>query len=303
MVRSVSWRIFLPAAAEPPKNITGAVWLLADMSLNIWALSIVKALGLGFPAFQIVFLRALVGLVLMVPWIFRYRHSFLNLPDLSLHALRVVFSAIALTASFYAIARLPLALFTAIGFTRPILTMVAAAIILREVISRGRWVAAFVGLLGVIIAVDPSQMVGGGGLAAQIVTVLAATAVVIVTRQLVAAPTVVMMTFYTAGLTVIAAPFAYASWQPVPVNQWPALLAVGAFAQCAQFCFLRAHRYGQAAFLAVLSYASLIFSTSVGYWVFGEVPNAGFWFGASLIVAATLWITLRREAPLGATSK
>ncbi|MBT8458397.1 MAG: DMT family transporter [Boseongicola sp.] len=263
------------------------------MSLNIWALAIVKAIGLGFPAFQIVFLRALVGLVIMLPWIVKQRSAFSNLPDLQLHTMRVVFSAIALTASFYAIARLPLALFTAISFTRPILTMIAAAILLREVITRGRWLAAFAGLLGVIIAVEPSELSGGSGLFAQVITVLAATAVVIITRRLVEAPTVVMMTFYTAGLTVIAAPFAYSSWQTVAANEWPALLAVGAFAQAAQFCFLRAHRYGQAAFLAILSYASLLFSTTIGYFVFNEVPSLSFWVGASLIISATLWITLR----------
>ena len=264
------------------------------MSLNIWALAIVKSIGLGVPAFQIVFLRALVGLVLMLPWIISQRDAFRNLPDLHLHAMRVVFSAIALTASFYAIARLPLALFTAISFTRPILTMIAAALILREVITRGRWVAALIGLLGVIIAVEPSELSGGSGLFAQVITVLAATAVVIITRRLVEAPTVVMMTFYTAGLTVIAAPFALGTWQPVASDQWPALLAIGAFAQAAQFCFLRAHRYGQAAFLAILSYASLLFSTTIGYFVFDEIPSFSFWIGASLIIAATLWITLRR---------
>jgi len=268
------------------------------MSLNIWALAIVKAIGLGYPAFQIVFLRALVGLVLMLPWILRENRAFTNFTDLPLHLMRVVFSAIALTASFYAITRLPLALFTAIGFTRPILTMIAAALILSEVISRGRWVAALIGLLGVVIAVEPAELSGGAGLFAQVITVLAATAVVIVTRRLVEAPTVVMMTFYTAGLTLIAAPFALTSWQPVAPEQWPALLAIGASAQGAQFCFLHAHRNGQAAFLAILSYASLIFSTAVGYFVFNEIPSTNFWFGASLIIAATLWITLRREPQL-----
>ena len=264
------------------------------MALNIWALSIVKALGLGYPAFQLVFLRASVGLVLMLPWIWRYRRAFIGLPDLGLHALRVAFSAIALTASFFAISRLPLALFTAIGFTRPILTMIAAAWLLREVITRDRWIAAFIGLVGVLIAVDPTSLSGGWGLAAQVLVVFAATGAVITTRKLVAAPTVVMMTFYTAGLTLIAAPFAFVTWQPVPYGQWPTLLAIGVFAQCAQFCFLRAHRYGQAGFLAVLSYASLVFSTAVGYVVFGELPKQGFWVGAGLIIAATLWITLQR---------
>ena len=119
---------------------------------------------------------------------------------------------------FYAITRLPLALFTAVGFTRPILTMIAAALTLRKIISRDRWAAALVGLLGVIIAVEPAKLSGGTDLAAQVITVISATAVVIVTRGLVDAPTVVMMTFYTAGLTVIAVPFALASWQPVPAD-------------------------------------------------------------------------------------
>lgn len=266
------------------------------MTLNICALSIVKALGLGYPAFQLVFLRAGVGLLLMLPWVWRYQHAFRGLPDLWLHALRVGFSAIALTASFFAISRLPLALFTAIGFTRPILTMIAAAWLLKEVITRDRWIAAGVGLVGVIIAVDPSVVSGGAGLAAQVLVVFAATGAVITTRRLVATPTVVMMTFYTAGLALVAAPFAIFTWQPVPLNQWPTLLAIGVFAQSAQFCFLRAHRYGQAGFLSVLSYASLVFSTTVGYFVFDELPKPGFWFGALLIIAATLWITLRRRS-------
>ncbi len=266
------------------------------MALNIWALSIVKALGFGYPAFQLVFLRAGVGLVLMLPWIWRYHRAFRGLNDLRLHALRVGFSAVALTASFFAIARLPLALFTAVSFTRPILTMIAAAWLLREVIGRDRWMAAGVGLIGVIIAVDPGGSENNWGLAAQVLVVIAATGAVITTRRLVSAPTVVMMTFYTAGLTVIMAPFAFLNWTPVPHDEWPILLAIGVFAQSAQFCFLRAHRYGQAGYLSVLAYASLVFSTGVGYVVFDELPKPGFWAGAVLIIAASLWVTLRRTS-------
>jgi S-adenosylmethionine uptake transporter len=149
-------------------------------------------------------------------------------------------------------------------------------------------------LVGVIIAVDPSGSANRWGLAAQILVVIAATGAVITTRRLVSAPTVVMMTFYTAGLTVIMAPFAFLNWAPVPHDQWPVLLAIGVFAQSAQFCFLRAHRYGQAGYLSVLAYASLVFSTAVGYAVFDELPKPGFWAGAALIIAASLWVTLRR---------
>ena len=62
-------------------NLKGGAWLIADMALNIWALSIVKWLGADYPSTQIVFLRALVGLVLIAPAAWRQRAVFRALPD------------------------------------------------------------------------------------------------------------------------------------------------------------------------------------------------------------------------------
>jgi len=116
-------------APEPPRDdLRGGAWLIADMSLNIWALSIVKWLGAGYPATQVVFLRAAVGLVLIAPLIWRGRARFRGVADLRLHLLRVALSVVTLSASFYAIARVPLAVFTAVGFTRPLVTMLLALV-------------------------------------------------------------------------------------------------------------------------------------------------------------------------------
>lgn len=262
------------------------------MGLNIVALSIVKALGLGYPAVQMVFLRASVGLGLMLPWIVMRRDAFARLDRLGLHGLRVCFSTLALTCSFFAIARLPFALFTVIGFTRPIMTMLLAVVILREAVPQRRWFAAALAFVGVAIAIQPGNVAWSWGLIAAFLTVLFGTSAVILTRHLAGTPLVVMMAFYTGGLTLLTAPFALSSWTPIaPENLWP-LLAIGAFAQCAQFCFLQAHRRGQAGFLSVLGYLSLILSGAVGYAVFDEVPTVMFMLGAGLIVAAALWTTL-----------
>ncbi|MGB0439861.1 MAG: EamA/RhaT family transporter, partial [Paracoccaceae bacterium] len=89
---------------EPPrKNAQGGAWLIADMSLNIWALSIVKWLDAGYPATQIVFVRALVGLSLILPLIWYHRAAFRQIDHLRLHLLRVGFSVVTLSASFFAI--------------------------------------------------------------------------------------------------------------------------------------------------------------------------------------------------------
>lgn len=271
----------------PPRdNLRGAAWLISDMALNIWALVIVKAMGPDLPAVQIVFLRALVGLVLLSPLIWRAG----NLPRLGQpgrHAARLGFSTLALTTSFYAVAHLPLALFTAVNFTRPLMLMALAAIVLRERITGRQWWAGVVGLAGVAVAVQPDQLgANAAGLLALAVTVVAGTAAVIVTRQMRTEPTLNMMVSYTGGLALLTAGPALWFWQPLSAPGWGAMILVGLFAQTAQFCFLRAQYWGDAGVLAPLGYASLVLSVGMGFAVFGEVPAPGFWLGTALIVLA-----------------
>ena len=277
----------------PRDNVRGGAWLLADMALNIWALGIVKALGLGYPVAQIVFLRAGIGLVLLLPWILRNRHSFAHVPDLPLQVLRVVLSAATLTASYFAIARVPLALFTTMNFTRPLVVMVLAALLLRERVTVGQWLAAAVAMMGVLIAIDPDGTTLGPGLMALVV--LTGSGAVIVTRRLRATPTIVLMTFYTVGLGLCTLPFALWSWQPIPADHLVPLLAIGVFAQSAQACFLRAHFNGDAGVLSVLGYMSLPLSTAAGFFAFGETPTLRFMAGATLVVLAAASLTMSRR--------
>lgn len=273
-------------------NLRGGLWLIADMSLNIWALSIVKWLGADYPAFQIVFIRALIGLLLIAPMIWRDRALFRATPKAGQHLLRVVLSVITLSASFYAISRVPFALFTAMNFTRPIVTMIMAALILNETIGRRRWWAAGVALVGVLIATNPGAVEGSWGLAALALVVVSGSGAIIVTRALRAAPYIVLMSFYTGGLTLFSAPFALWQWEPVAPAHILPLILVGCFAQAAQLCFLRAHFHGAAGFLSVLGYLSLVLSVGVGYAIFDEVPGPGFAIGAVFVVGAALWVTM-----------
>lgn len=283
----------------PRDNLKGGAWLIADMSLNIWALSIVKWLGADYPSTQIVFIRALTGLMLIAPLIWMQRRAFERVEDLGFHVLRVALSVVTLTASFFAISRVPFAVFTAMNFTRPVVTMVMAAVLLREWIGPRRWFAAFVALVGVLIAANPRDVPWTIGLAALVVVVFTGSAAIIATRRLRAAPPIVMMTFYTGGLAICTAPFAVIDWTPVDGAHLLALLLVGAFSQTAQLCFLRAHYHGEAGFLSVLSYLSLVLSVSVGYFVFAEKPGAEFAIGATLVIAAALWVTLGPKAHHG----
>ncbi len=278
------------ALASRRDNLRASGWLLADLGLNVWALTIVKLTGGDFPAVQLVFLRAATGLALLAPWIWRERAAFARIDRKRLHLLRVALSTVTLATSFYAVSRLPFALFTAINFTRPVILMVMAALILHEAIGPRRWIAAAVGLAGAMVAIGPGLAAPSPGLLALCVTVLTGTAAIIATRALRGTPPVVMMALYAGGLAIATLPFALWSWQPVATADWPLVLAVGLFAQAAQLCFLRAHWLGDAGVLGPMSYASLLLTASVGYLVFSEVPTPQMIAGAAAIVAAALWV-------------
>ncbi|MEP2978257.1 MAG: DMT family transporter [Lentilitoribacter sp.] len=276
---------------EKPRNFLAGTWLLADMCLNIWALTIVKAIGLDYTAWQMVFIRAVIGLVMMLPWIYQKRDVFVRVEHMPLHCLRVVLSTLTLTTSFFAISRLPFALFSAINFTRPLVLMALAAIILRESISGKQWIAGLICLIGVVIALEPAGLQFNWGVPVLLMTVVLGTLAIIVTRKLSKTPTVIMMTFYTVGLSILSAPFALWSWTTTQASDLYVLLAIGFFAQSAQFCFLQAHKWGEAGFLALLGYSSLLLTTAVGYFIFDEIPTFAFTIGAILIVIATVWAT------------
>lgn len=282
--------------AAPPRsdNLRGAAWLIADMSLNIWALSIVKAVGADYPSVQIVFLRVCVGLFVILPWVWRDRAVLSHVRQWRLQALRVGLSAVTLAASFHAIARVPFAVFFAINFTRPILLMVLAALLLSERITGRRWAAAGVALAGALIAASPGSIAASWGLAALVLAVVTGTLAVIVTRRLKGTPEVVMMLVYTAGIALVMAPLAVVAWQPVAPGHWPFLIVVGISAQLAQLCFIRAHWLGDAGVLGPVSYLSLVLSTAAGFVFFAEVPGWPLVVGAVLILAANLAVTRAR---------
>ena len=65
-----------------------------------------------------------------------------------------------------------------------------------------------------------------------------------------------------------------------------------------QACYIRGMALGDAAVMAPLDYTRLVFAVVFGFLMFGEVPNAMTMLGALVIIASTVYITLR-ESRLG----
>ncbi len=261
---------------------------MSDMCLNITALSIIKAVGISFPSWQLVFLRASFGFLILLPFIWRDRTELQRVSQPYLHLLRVALSAVALTSSYYAITQIPLTLFMTMNFTRPLILMGLCVVILHERVRPHGWLAGAIGLLGVWVALNPESGKLSLGMVAMLVTVVAGSGAVMVTRKLRQSSELQLMTFYTVGLAACTLLPAMVYWQAMTVKHWSLLLAVAVLTQCAQYCFIKAHQKGDIEVLGPLGYSSLLISIAVAILVFAEIPTFETLAGAVIIVIATL---------------
>lgn len=268
-------------------NREGIVWVLADMLLVSGGMTaLVKAQGMVYPAFQLVFIRSLIGLLFILPLIWRHRHHIRHTRHPWQNVSRISCNAIALTSQFMAYTLLPLAVVNALSFSRPLVTMAMAVAFLGETVSRLRWVGAAFAFAGVLVMLAPGGVDWNLGLLAVFATVVFGSLAIIQTRMLRDENTTVMMVFYTVGLAVITAVPAIFVWQPVKTFDWVPLLGIGLLAQAGQYCFLRAYRLADASVLAPIGYLSIVVTTAAGYVFFAEVPDQRIVIGAIVILAA-----------------
>jgi Predicted membrane protein len=258
------------------------------MALVTTMQAIVKAEGETYPAVQLVFLRSLVGFISVAPLVWRHRAKLTNPSNIRGHLARVGFNSAALTFNFAAFAALPLALVTAIGFTRPLVVLAMAALMLGENVSRIRYLLAGISFLGVLIMVRPDAIPWNMGLVAAFGSVFFGSLAVVQTRRLAGEDTMVLMLFYTVGLTVLTAVPAAIVWVPIPWAEAPSIILVGVLAQLGQYCWLQAYQKQEARLLAPIGYLSIIFSGFAGWLYFGEVPSPSLWLGAAIVVLTTM---------------
>jgi S-adenosylmethionine uptake transporter len=267
-----------------------AGWLLLDMALVTTMQAIVKVQGETYPAIQLVFLRSLVGLLSVTPLVWRHRAELTELSNIRGHLLRVGFNSAALTFNFAAFAALPLALVTAIGFTRPLVLLAMAALLLGESVSKIRYLFTILSFVGVLIMVRPDAISWNIGIAAAFGSVFFGSLAVVQTRRLASENTLVLMLFYTVGLTLLTAIPAALIWVPIPWSEMPSIILMGILAQLGQYCWLQAYQKQEARLLTPIGYLSIVFSGFAGWLYFGEVPSLSLCIGALTVILATLLV-------------
>lgn len=257
--------------------------------------AISKVLGETMPVVEIGFFRYVVFVLMAVGLCAQAGSRPWRVQD----PVRQVLRGLALVGSglffIQALRFLPLADAAAVGFISPLLITALSVPMLGERVGVRRWAAVAVGLVGVLLVVRP----GTGAFRPEALWVLGSSTTwavaSVLTRQMSGrddSATTILWSAVT-GLIVLSVLLPF-EWQAPSVRDLWLCLLLGVLASTGQYLMVLAYRFAGASTLAPFIYVQLAWSTSLGWLLWGTLPDGWTWMGTAIIVASGIY-TVHRE--------
>jgi drug/metabolite transporter (DMT)-like permease len=288
----------ITTASDPrTARIVGIALMLLAMLAFSFADAAGKTVVATYSVGQLLVLRALAGLLVLSPLIWRQRKAFVRLERPGLQLARTLIAACEVAVFYLATAYLPLADVITFYLASSLFVSVGAAVFLGETIDRARAIAIVIGFVGVLVALQPSpQSVSWPALIAILASVLFA-GLLLLTRFLRNTPDMVLASQQFAGTLLLGAALAPPSWiTPAPADLiWFAVS--GAVSAVGLLCVNRSLRLAPASVVVPYQYTMIVFAAGFGWLMFGDVPSSATLIGGVIIVGAGLYLGLRERRP------
>ena len=272
------------------------------MFLSVCAFSIMDLIvkwSDDYPLGQVIFFRGFFGIVLyyfVIPKE-RIRDFYFTRRPL-LHFSRCFFGLAALLSIFTALRNLPLATVVSISFAAPIFTTIFSIFFLSERVGYFRWLAVFIGFIGILIISEPGLSSLNFYYIFPVIFVLGMSYVAISIRQLSSTePVWLISLFFSAAITIaglLTLPF---GWIMPSFYDLTLLSMIGFFGGVANLWLSQSYKFSEVSLVTPLKYLALVFAIVFGYLIWGEVPSGKTLIGAILVIASSI-IIFRREIAL-----
>ena len=273
-------------------NVTAALLVVVGMAMISSNDMLMKLSSTELGVGQLLFVRGSLALVLFSAFI-----KLSGRPLLPRHAfsrwngLRALCECFATICFITGLTLLPIAIASTLVWTTPMMLTLAAATLLKENVTTGRWIAVFIGFLGVLLVTNPF---GASFSMAMLLPLLAAVFVTLrdlMTRRI--DTNVDSLYIVLATLTVVTiAGFLMAlfDWRPVSLARIGWLTLSALFLGAGFLCQISAVRKGELSFIAPFSYTGILVAVFWGYMVWKQWPSNWTFAGIALIVSSGMYI-------------
>ena len=272
----------------------GIAWMITGGLCFVGVAVIVRFLGTAVPAPEAAFLRFLIGLIFMSPFLLHGIRSRLTFRQHRNFAVRGCVHSLAFIFWFYAMARIPIAEVTAIGYLTPLFVTIGAALFFGEVLRIRRILSIVIGFLGALLILRPGfQEISTGQLSQLIASPMFAASFLLAKRQTADSESSLIVAMLTLYCTVILLPVALYQWQTPTLGQFLLLAGAAFFATAGQYSITQAFTKAPLTVLQPFTFLQLVWATLFGILLFSDSLDIFVIAGGCIIVAATSYMSHR----------
>lgn len=289
-----------PALHALPDRLKAVLFMCTAVSLFSCLDAMAKYLvsHSHIPTAEIVWMRFIGQCVLMAAILGPLRlPSLLRTQKPGLQMTRSLMMVATTAFNFMAVQYLRLDQTVSIAFLAPLVVAALAGPILGEYVGWHRMLAILTGFAGILIVVRPGLTDVHPAFLLSIASMLAYATFMLLTRKLVPFDPPLVTLFYALLVgTIAGAPVALAHWVwPDSWQQWLMLSSLGAFGGLGHYFLIFAYRFAPASAVSPFLYFQLLSMVSLGYLVFGDVPDGWTLLGSGVVIASGLYLVHRER--------
>ena len=253
----------------------------------------VKVLSSSLHPFTITFFRASLVFVILLPVLLWKGFSTVKTSSVKLQIIRGSVGGVCMLCMFTGFSLVSLPEATALLFTVPIFATLLSVLFLSEKVGIKRWVAIFVGFAGILVITRPDLSMNLGHLLL-LCAAIAWSISIVIAKKLTEKDTIISITFWQAmGCVPLAFLASLFVWETPNPTQLFYLLGIALLGTIGHALVYASLKFGKVSVLLPLDYIRIIWSTVLGFLLFGSLPPLYLYGGTLLIVGATAFISYR----------
>tara|TARA_B100001063_G_scaffold180642_1_gene169757 strand:- start:828 stop:1778 length:951 start_codon:yes stop_codon:yes gene_type:complete len=297
-------------------NPRGILFILLGMALFSIQDALIKFIYEDVALYELYFGRTLVAFILLVGYLkFSNQKIILKTHYPFLTIFRVICFFFGFSFFYISLTYMTLAMANALFFSSPFFVSILATIFLKEKVGIRRWLAIFVGFLGVYIVLNPNFNNFDYMELAPVACALCYAVSMTITKitsekdnvytQMIhlyfGAILISILFFIFTGQGQInnfsdpTFQFIFREWFINPFYAWPFIITMGFIGAFAFFFVFSAYSIASPSVVSLYEYSLIIWSILTGYILFNNIPTTRTFVGVSIIIGAGVYIYFREK--------
>ena len=302
--------------STPNNNPKGIILILTGMALFSIQDSLIKFVFEEASLYELYFGRTLTALILLLVFLkVKSQKLILKTHYPLLTTLRVICFFFGFSFFYISLTFMSLAMANALFFSSPFFISILAIIFLGEKVGIRRWLAIFVGFIGVYIVLNPDfndfNYMKLAPVACALCYAISMTITKITSDKDNVYTQMSHLYFGAIGISILffiftgkgqfntfsdpTFQFIFREWFSNPTYAWPYIVAMGFVAAVSFYCVFSAYSVASPSVVSLFEYSLIIWAIIIGYILFNDVPTIRTFVGVALIIGAGVYIYLREK--------